>query len=157
MKIEIKKIALVMVVGILSFCWSFGLEQDPSQGMQTGLIQPLPKFTIIKVINYIKGQTADLSLNEGVAREEKITIIGVGNKRPKTIKLKGDGAEIRQIRLSLDGEQLPNKGINWNSDGTRGEAIFDAFKVIFEGVPGKTLKVSLRPGNPIRPIDKRNM
>lgn len=39
MKIEIKKIALVMVVGILSFCWSFGLEQDPSQGMQTGLIK----------------------------------------------------------------------------------------------------------------------
>lgn len=99
---EMKKIGLVIALGIFAFSGVFGAERPGIESAaQTGQHS---KFKKIIVENDIKDQTAIVYLNEGVTdaagKIEAITL----QTGEKTIPLKGDG-RISTIRLTLKGKE----------------------------------------------------
>lgn len=119
MKIEMKKIALAVTLGMMSFCWAFGIETGASIGGGTGLKQPLPSFNKIKVTNYMQPRTAILFLNNEQNPAIKVVSENDQNDIPT--------AEIRQVSLNLQDKMSNTRRygieiINWNSEGTKGDA-----------------------------------
>lgn len=101
MKIEMKKIVLVMIVGILSFCWAFGVEENVEMG----------DFQEIKIINNTKDYTLSFALNEdkqGGKRLQNLKPSSVG----KSIKLEGDAIKKIHFLFLREMKDQPNERID---------------------------------------------
>lgn len=108
MKIEMKKIILVIAVGILAFLGAFGAEQTGNE---------IPKFKIIEVINSNVKVPLKVIINEGVSDVAgEIEITEIRFARPDRTTFYSNGTEVYTIQLVLMGRvyrTLEHQKINW--------------------------------------------
>jgi hypothetical protein len=113
MKLEIKKIALVMAAGIFAIS-SLAANMEMTEMANEAGAQDT-KFKNIKVINELKGRTVDIKINDKLGAEKRFAVEKAGNKveaipggNLETLDIfvdKGQGMERREINIDLAREK----------------------------------------------------